>query len=653
MSVSGIKAGAESERRLRAPGSHQASLEDSLAEMVRLADSSGLLRTRSSSTSQAVSTPGQREVYEMNISGVQAGAESERRLRAPGSHQASLEDSLAEMVRSSGLLRARSSSTSQALLMPGQADTEPPQPLGMAALQPLIAVAPDEPTGMASVDIESPLASKIRNAYLPGSWTLKISALVMVAGAVLVGAAFGLRGGAPGQSKAPPFVAAAEGSTRAARRNGEAVATLSDAGAIPLKDITQPVAVKVVSSERQPVELGDHASLGNSPPSANMVPTSTGAVGTTAGASSGPPVAAAVKTPAAEARFAARPPAAQQFAGSKALRTVLPQPDGSQFATSSPSATDSGELVHARDRPQQADKNAAKGANGAAGVAQPSIHRVDSPVQLSRKPSARSVVAKIETAAPGPEAEKAPEAPAEQQAPPEAPPVPAQQPANPLSHAFGYIVGALGAPAAVKGVNSVEQPVQLGDYASFGNVAPTSVGGAQPTAGAFTGAPVAVDTSVGAAPFVAPAPAAPQFADPKTKASGRVVVAKTETAAPGPVAEKAPEAPPAPAQQPVNPLSQAFGHIVGAQGPANQTATHKSGDWAMQFAAEKSEAEAKIKVARLNAKYAAALNGAAIGVQKTLVNGDAIYALRVTGLSKADAAALCDRLKGRDCFIVK
>jgi hypothetical protein len=159
MSVSGIQAGAESERRLRAPGSHQASLEDSLAEMVRLADSSGLLRTRSSSTSQAVSTPGQREVYEMNVSGVQASAESERRSRAPGSQQASLEDSLAELVRSSGLLRARSSSTSQALSMPGQADTEPPQPLGMAALQPLIDVAPDEPTGMGSVDIESPLAS--------------------------------------------------------------------------------------------------------------------------------------------------------------------------------------------------------------------------------------------------------------------------------------------------------------------------------------------------------------------------------------------------------------------------------------------------------------------------------------------------------------
>jgi hypothetical protein len=30
-----------------------------------------------------------------------------------------------------------------------------------------------------------------------------------------------------------------------------------------------------------------------------------------------------------------------------------------------------------------------------------------------------------------------------------------------------------------------------------------------------------------------------------------------------------------------------------------------------------------------------------------------VYALRVTGLSKAEAAALCERLKGRDCFIAK
>ena len=64
---------------------------------------------------------------------------------------------------------------------------------------------------------------------------------------------------------------------------------------------------------------------------------------------------------------------------------------------------------------------------------------------------------------------------------------------------------------------------------------------------------------------------------------------------------------------------------------------------------------AKSAVARLNAKYASALNGSAIGVHKAVVNGDTIYRLRVVGLSKADAAALCARLKGDggDCFIAK
>ena len=58
---------------------------------------------------------------------------------------------------------------------------------------------------------------------------------------------------------------------------------------------------------------------------------------------------------------------------------------------------------------------------------------------------------------------------------------------------------------------------------------------------------------------------------------------------------------------------------------------------------------------RLNSKYAAELNGSPIGVHKAQVNGDTIYRLRVSGLTKADAAALCARLKGEggQCFIAK
>ena len=75
----------------------------------------------------------------------------------------------------------------------------------------------------------------------------------------------------------------------------------------------------------------------------------------------------------------------------------------------------------------------------------------------------------------------------------------------------------------------------------------------------------------------------------------------------------------------------------------------------MQLAAPKSEAEAKSALAKLNAKYGASLGGSSLGVHKAVVNGETVYRLRVVGLTKADAAALCARLKGEggDCFIAK
>ncbi len=89
--------------------------------------------------------------------------------------------------------------------------------------------------------------------------------------------------------------------------------------------------------------------------------------------------------------------------------------------------------------------------------------------------------------------------------------------------------------------------------------------------------------------------------------------------------------------------------------PSNRRAATPAAGWSVQLAAPKSEAEAKSTVARLNTKYASALNGSSIGVHKAVVNGETIYRLRVGGLSKADAAALCARLKGDggECFIAK
>ena len=88
---------------------------------------------------------------------------------------------------------------------------------------------------------------------------------------------------------------------------------------------------------------------------------------------------------------------------------------------------------------------------------------------------------------------------------------------------------------------------------------------------------------------------------------------------------------PASAHEPVNPTTHVFGAQTGVldRSAVDQTAT-KSGDWAIQFAEPKSEVEAKVAAARLNAKYAPALNGATIDVRKTQVNGATIYALHTS-----------------------
>jgi SPOR domain len=161
----------------------------------------------------------------------------------------------------------------------------------------------------------------------------------------------------------------------------------------------------------------------------------------------------------------------------------------------------------------------------------------------------------------------------------------------------------------------------------------------------------------------------------------RLVVAKAEAPAPGgagaqppreplrleatiiaPPAAAAPQAAPAAPltvlAQPLAPLAHAFNTVAGAFGRgAPQTvappAPSGSDDWAVQFAAPKSEAQAATEASRLNARYARALHGAKISVQKTKANGETVYALRASGLTRAGAAALCERAKGRDCSLTK
>jgi sporulation related protein len=154
-------------------------------------------------------------------------------------------------------------------------------------------------------------------------------------------------------------------------------------------------------------------------------------------------------------------------------------------------------------------------------------------------------------------------------------------------------------------------------------------------------------------------------AKPPGKSAARVAVGKTDTTAPEanaqtpgePTQNGAPPKPEKAAKKPkpgqVADATETTGAI--AQPPVDATAATTSGGWSVQLAAPKSEAEANSKLAQLNSKYAAQLNGSSIGVHKAEVKGETIYRLRVVGLTKADAAALCARLKGEggECFIAK
>lgn len=148
------------------------------------------------------------------------------------------------------------------------------------------------------------------------------------------------------------------------------------------------------------------------------------------------------------------------------------------------------------------------------------------------------------------------------------------------------------------------------------------------------------------------------------KSSARVAVAKTDTTAPSSIAEALNEPlQPGSAQKlekaPKTPKTQAAAADPAAtSAPAptvDPAAATKSSGWSVQLAAPRSEVDANSEMSRLNVKYASALNGSSIGVQKAVIKGETIYRLRVVGLSKADAAALCARLKGDggECFIAK
>src|SRR5262249_9316184 len=149
-----------------------------------------------------------------------------------------------------------------------------------------------------------------------------------LAGLAMIGAVFALRHGAPGFSKDPPFIAAAQGPTKVAPPSDQTVSTSSDAGASLLHDNGKPSPVKVVNSEEQPVHLNAQAPATNRPPANPRAP---------AGATDAAALAATINTPLV-APAPAGPPKGMtpDFPDPKPVRTVSLRPDGTPIAAGAP-----------------------------------------------------------------------------------------------------------------------------------------------------------------------------------------------------------------------------------------------------------------------------------------------------------------------------
>ncbi len=178
---------------------------------------------------------------------------------------------------------------------------------------------------------------------------------------------------------------------------------------------------------------------------------------------------------------------------------------------------------------------------------------------------------------------------------------------------------------------------------------------------------MADNSAAGTAAAAAAEPATPKLDLPTKlsppKSSARVV-AKTDTTAPAAATDTTPNAPlqlgsPALASKPTKTPPAKVATAVADAAPTDAAAATEpagaGGGWAVQFAAPRSEADAQSAISRLKSKYADALGGAELAVRKADVNGQTIYRVRVGGLSKADAAALCAKMKasGGECFIAK
>jgi hypothetical protein len=158
-----------------------------------------------------------------------------------------------------------------------------------------------------------------------------------------------------------------------------------------------------------------------------------------------------------------------------------------------------------------------------------------------------------------------------------------------------------------------------------------------------------------APPSDTPAGAAQEKADKAAeKAQKATERAEKAKAAKAVKAQQAADAATAPAAAPAE-TKAAKPQQVADAAPVATAPTAGGGAYSVQLAAPPSEEEAQATASRLSAKYASELGGLQPTIHKAESKGRDIYRVRVGGLSKEDAHALCAKLEasGGKCFVAR
>ncbi|OLP55261.1 hypothetical protein BJF92_22065 [Rhizobium rhizosphaerae] len=136
-------------------------------------------------------------------------------------------------------------------------------------------------------------------------------------------------------------------------------------------------------------------------------------------------------------------------------------------------------------------------------------------------------------------------------------------------------------------------------------------------------------------------------------------VAAVDTHVPVPTSARAPAVAklPAAAAKPVTPAAQPAAPVqTAAIAPAAAPASASTGDYVIQVASLPSEADAKASYQKMSGKFASVIGGRSVEIRKADIAGKGTYyRVRIAAGSRADANALCDKLKaaGGSCLVTR